>query len=364
MAYVELQLRVSNNAQVVATRQGGAEATGTFRLTQLHQDLIAVLDRWVRGNKITRREEMNALGSLLYETIFDGPVAQLFNKSLDEIESPDRLRLQLIFDRDAFALASIPWEFLYRPDHTHSAGYFFATHPRLVLSRYMPLEEDREDLQAVDGPLRFLVVVAKPKELGPVLETAVVEEIEKLCAESGFGFRKLDNPPIEDFVRQLEEYKPHLLHFMGHGHYKPSEDQGELALLKPDRETVEWVTDATFATYFESAKPRLVVLHACEGGQIDFTSKFAGLAPKLIRQYIPAVVAMQYEVSNKTAIKFSKMFYKLLADREPIDGAVQQSRRQLTIGDPNAYSNRDFGTPVLYMRSRDGLIMPSIRPNG
>jgi len=362
MDYVEFQLRVQDDAKVLATRQGGGQASGKFRLTPLHQNLINVLDSWVREQKITRRAEMEALGSLLYECLFDVDVDHLFRRSLDEVERPNRLRLQLIFDREAFELASIPWEFLYRPDNDYSSGYFLATDPQLVLSRYLPLDQDRASLGVEDESLRFLVVVSKPKELGPVLEFAVIEEIEKLCKAYNFGFDSLVNPPIDELIEKLESYKPHVLHFMGHGHYDRDRKQGQIALLQPDREKAEWVTDATFANYFDGVKPQLVVLHACEGASIDFTSKFAGLAPQLIRRQIPAVVAMQYEVTNKVAIRFSQIFYRQLADGKPIDGAVQEGRRQITIADPEAYSNRDFGTPVLYMRSRDGLIVPAIKP--
>lgn len=365
MSYIELQVIVKDETHVRVVTQGGAEASGEFRLTQLFRDLIDVFDFWVREKKITRREEMTALGSLLYTALFDGDTEQLFRKTLEGIQKPDRLRLQLVFNQAAFNLASIPWEFLYRPDRENSAGYFLATHPRLVLSRYIPLEWNRESV-LINDKVRFMVVVSKPKskpgELGPVLEYPVVEVIEELCQKQGFDLFRFENLTIEEFFENLEKVNPHILHFIGHGRYNSDQKRGEIALLKADREQAEWVTDTTFAEFFDNVKPHLVLLHACEGAQIDFSNKFAGLAPQLIHKRIPAVVAMQYEVTNETAIRFSKTFYKLLAEGEPIDGAVQEGRRQITILDPDAYNNRDFGTPVLYMRSPDGLIMP-VGPN-
>ena len=365
MSYIELQVLVEDERRVrVMVSPGGAEASGEFRLTPLFRDLIDVFDSWVREKKITHRDEMKALGALLYTALFDGDTEQLFRRTLEGIQKPDRLRLQLVFNQAALNLASIPWEFLYRPDRETSLGFFLATHPRLVLSRYIPLEWNRESL-SIDDELRFMAVISKPKvepgELGPVLEYPVVEVIEELCQNHGFDLFKLENPTTEQFFENLEKVDPHILHFIGHGRYNPDQKRGEIALVKADRESAEWVTDTTFAEYFDNVKPRLVLLHACEGAQIDFSNKFAGLAPQLIHRRIPAVVAMQYEVTNETAIRFSKIFYKLLAQGEPVDGAVQEGRRQITILDPNAYNNRDFGTPVLYMRSRDGLIMPALK---
>jgi CHAT domain-containing protein len=365
MSYIELQVTIEDNTRVRVVTERGAEASGKFRLTPLFRDLIDVFDFWVREKKITRREEMKALGALLYTSLFDGDTDQLFKKTLDGIQNPDRLRLQLVFNQEAFDLASIPWEFLYRPDRENSLGFFLATQTRLVLSRYIPLEWNRESLSIKDEKLRFMVVISKPKytadDLGPVLEYPVVEVIEELSEAQGFDLFRLENPTIEEFLENLEKQDPHILHFIGHGRYVPDQKRGEIALLKADRETAQWVTDTTFADYFDSVKPRLVLLHACEGAHIDFSNKFAGLAPQLIHKRIPAVVAMQYEVTNEVAIRFSKTFYRLLAAGQPIDGAVQEGRRQITLSDPNAYSNRDFGTPVLYMRSRDGLILPPLK---
>jgi hypothetical protein len=356
MKYVELIIEVGASGSVRARRQDGAQVYGRFDLSALNKDLIDVFDDWLRERKITRRAELEVLGSLLYETLFNGEVDQFFKQTLDGIKEPDRLRLQLVFEQDSAALAGIPWEFLYRPDRATSEGFFLSTHRRLVLSRYIPLKEDRQTLDAGAEQLRLLIVISQPTDLGVVLSSSVVDEIQKL---DGVDIKLLKNLTVEEFVYEIETYAPHILHFMGHGDYDAKSNQGKIALVKEDHETAFWISDATFADYFESAKPRLVVLHACQGAEINLTNKFAGLAPQLIRRSIPAVVAMQYPVSNKTAIKFSQTFYRKLAEHTPVDGAVQEGRRQITMGDPDAYSSRDFGTPVLYMHSRDGLIMPA-----
>jgi CHAT domain-containing protein len=298
---------------------------------------------------------------LLYESLFDSEVDSFFKHSLDKVVGSDRLRLQLVFRPDAFDLANIPWEFLYYPDRETQRGFFLATHPHLVLSRYIPLAVDRSALKSDEKPLRFLVVSSQPKSLEPVLAYPVVEAIQKLCETYPIHVETLDNPTIESFIENVEEFKPHILHFMGHGRFDQNKNEGQIALLKSDGETTDWVTDRSFAEYFERTQPRLVLLQACQGGAIDFTNNFAGLAPQLIRMGIPAVAAMQYPVTNKTAIDFGRAFYKMLAQGEPVDGAVQEGRRRITLVDPNAYSSRDFGTPVLYMHSRDGLIMPEIK---
>jgi chorismate mutase len=70
-----------------------------------------------------------------------------------------------------------------------------------------------------------------------------------------------------------------------------------------------------------------------------------------VRSGIPAVVAMQYEITDRAAIEFSRSFYDAVADRLPIDAAVAEARTAVKMG-----SALEWGTPVLYMRSEDGLI--------
>lgn len=358
MEYVEIELEVSAANTVSARRQGGAVAHGVFRLSASHRALINIFDLWLRERKITRSEEMRAFGSLLYETLLDVDVDQLFMQSLDAMTGDDRLRLQLIFRQGTDELASLPWEFLYRPDREAREGFFLATHRRLVLSRYIPLETDRRRLAIEEDPVRFLVVLSQPASLDPVLANPVMDEIEKLGGTYAVEIKRLINPTIDDFADTLEEYRPRVVHFMGHGNFDASTRRGEIALLKADKEQPAWVSDATFAGYFESAPPRLVVLHACHGGAVDFASRFSGLAPQIFRRKVPAVVAMQYAVTNETAIKFSRTFYRELADGAPVDGAFQEARLRITRGDTDAHGNRDFGTPILYMHGRDGLMMP------
>jgi hypothetical protein len=54
---------------------------------------------------------------------------------------------------------------------------------------------------------------------------------------------------------------------------------------------------------------RLVVLNSCEGARNTRLDPFAGIAAGLLRQGIPAVVAMQFEITDETAITFSTEFY-------------------------------------------------------
>jgi hypothetical protein len=60
---------------------------------------------------------------------------------------------------------------------------------------------------------------------------------------------------------------------------------------------------------------------------------------------------MQYEITDKAAIEFSRAFYDAVADGLPVDAAVAEARTAIKMR-----STLEWGTPVLYMRSSDGRI--------
>lgn len=364
MSSPEITITIQGDRTVRVRDQDGAEASGKVETDSLRKATIEIFENWLNKSRISERRELEVLGMHLYNMLFNGEVKSFFEKRIAEATlvkaSPDqRVRVQLSFQGEAAAeLARLPWEYLYRLQEGTSRGFFLSTRVALVLSRFMPSERARESLSVEESPLRILIVVSKPVDLGPVLTGDVIDVIQKL---KDVKVDLLEAPTVTNFLDKLGDVPPHVLHFIGHGRFQGK--QGSIALLKPDGQSAEWITDQAFAEYFENmgARPRLVFLHLCEGATVDFNANFAGLAPQLILAGIPAVVAMQYPITNKAAISFSRAFYRELMKGEPIDHAVQQARWQITIDDNNAYNTRVFGTPVLYMHSRDGIIQPGAR---
>ena len=343
--------------------------TGKLQPDQLRQDTIAIFSEWLRrGNAISRREELKVLGHHLYDTIFQGEVREFFASTLKRVPPNERLRVRLNFDKTAGELAAMPWEYLWYPQRP----MWFSTAVNLVLSRYLPLAEGapQKTLDPGESPLRILIMVSEPTDLKPVLAAPVIEAIEKLKERYDVDVQQHVGPTRDNFGKALREHDPHVLHFLGHGRFQRAENppRAEIAFLEsPEKPTAVWVRDEEFAETFTQAKvrPRLVFLHLCESAAVDFNASFAGLAPQLLRQAaIPAVVAMQYPIENRFAIQFSRAFYEQIAEYAHVDDAVQVARYKLTLASPQAYDSRVFGTPVLYMYSRDAILRPAAKQPG
>ena len=148
---------------------------------------------------------------------------------------------------------------------------------------------------------------------------------------------------------------------MGHGLFNTESGQevGEIALM-PDSRQERWLDAPRFSTLFARYPPGVVLLQACEGGQLSASQAFTGVASHIVQQQIPVVAAMQYEISNNVARKFVAEFYKRLATFKPVDTAAQEGRNR--ISDFNV--SRNFATPVLFMRAENGHLFerPSANP--
>ena len=143
-----------------------------------------------------------------------------------------------------------------------------------------------------------------------------------------------------------------MLHFVGHGGYDEDAQDGALALEGASGRT--WlVTGRDLGMMLQGHRSlRLVVLNACEGARSARDDPLGGVAQALVRQGIPAVIAMQFEISDPAALVFSQSFYQAIADGLPVDMAMVEARRAMF-----AEGNEvEWATPVLYMRSPDGRV--------
>ncbi len=98
---------------------------------------------------------------------------------------------------------------------------------------------------------------------------------------------------------------------------------------------------------------RLVVLNACQGATSDTSDLFSSTAATLARRGIPAVLAMQEEITDRSALELTRSFYEALADGLPVDAAVADARQAINFEGNNSL---EWGTPVLFLCTPTGLL--------
>ena len=342
--------------RVVASPAG--EANADFDLPFTGKDLeilvLKVIGSVGRVRRKARRIEsqerrlLEDFGGQLFRAAFSGPVRSCLDRSLAAADSKNaglRIRLRL-----APALANIPWEYLYDREYG-----FVSLSPETALVRYVEMPRPPRPFP-VSPPLRILAMIAAPGD-APGLQGD--EEWDKLNAAlgdlTGRGMVQADRLEVGTLAalqRPLRQRDYHVLHFVGHGVYDEDAQDGALALEGAGGRT-RLVTGRDLGMMLKGHRSlRLVVLNACEGARSARDDPFGGVAQALVRQGIPAVIAMQFEISDPAALVFSQSFYQAIADGLPVDVAMVEARRAMFAEGHEV----EWATPVLYLRSPDGRV--------
>jgi tetratricopeptide (TPR) repeat protein len=220
----------------------------------------------------------------------------------------------------------------------------------------MDLPEPVERLSA-SPPLRILGMVASPSDMEPLdvdHEQRLVEEtIKDLRADGLVELTWLKGQTWRDLQRAMWSSLWHVFHLIGHGGFDPGTQEGAIALS--DETGHQYLLRATGLAGLLDGHYHmlLVVLNSCAGVRGSDSDAFSSTAATLVRRGVPAVLAMQYEITDEAAIAFSRDFYQAVAEGLPLDAAVSEARKAVVY---SLYNTLEWGTPVLYMRSPDGRI--------
>ena len=365
--YVDFELKVEEESEPhkypVSARSVEGEARAEMRfpfdeweLRDRLRDLeIALLRSGGKRRRIGTTEErkVQEFGRTLFDALLTGDVRSRYEASLREARKQDKgLRVKLYVRPPE--LSALPWEFLYDPDRD-----YLVLSSSTPLVRYLDVSQPVERLM-VTPPLRILGMVASPQGL-PQLDVAhekrlVEEAVQGLRADGKVELSWLEGQTWRDLQRAMRRGPWHVLHFVGHGGFDPETEEGSVALS--DEQGRKDLLGATrLARLVDDHYPlRLIFLNSCEGARGNERDAFSSTAATLVRCGIPAVVAMQYEITDDAAIEFSGGFYEAVADGLPVDAAVAEARTAVSMR-----SALEWGTPVLYMRSSDGRIFDVLR---
>jgi hypothetical protein len=274
------------------------------------------------------------------------------------------LRIRLAISPSTPELHTLRWETLRLPD----APVPLLTGQNLSFSRYLSSQDWRPVQLRAEGDastgtgqeLRALVVVADPSDVARFGLAPVNREQELAAAHAGLG----DIATTELATRgqaTLGNLALHLrdgydiLYLVAHGVLANGEPW--LFLEKEDG-TADRVPGRELATRINELedRPRLAVLASCQSAGTGTESAshssgqaLAGLGPRLAEAGVPAVIAMQGNITMKTAADFMRTFFVELRRDGLVDRATAVARGQVR-------ERPDWWMPVLFMRLRSGRI--------
>lgn len=289
------------------------------------------------------------LGTRLFQTVFGGNVLVFWKQRLLQAQKAKRgLRLRLHLN--APELWDWPWELLCDPDRG-----FPAVDPATPVVRYIEMPDPIPPLR-VRPPLKVLVATASPSGMSPIGVEDELEDLEKSLTElrqaDWVEIDVLRSATRERLHRKLLEGDFHVLHFIGHGAFDASRQQGVIYLEGEDRFPDPVDGPGLSTELLVQPRLRLVILNACNGARGRRDDPFASLAQSLVRARLPAVIAMQSAVTDRAATTFARHFYESLSRRKPVDRAVTDARHAMFF-----LGSGEWGSPVLAIRAPDGQII-------
>jgi CHAT domain len=321
---------------------------------------------------------LHQLGELLAGMLLPvGEIRSLFEQALGQAGMDGGVRLRLLTHEPQ--LAQLPWEYTYLPIYTKGSPdyrHFLTLNPQVSLVRHEPIPRQHPQIEGRSSDkLNLLVAMANPQgDLNLVTERQNLTQSLEGFEVDGVTLDwqpMLDEATAESLSSALLK-KPELFYFSGHGEFR---QEGYIQLNGAGGGEPCRMSAVVLAKKLTNAGVRVAVFGTCESAKRDGVSEWAGVAPTLVAEGVPIVVAMQYPVFDTHAIAFSKAFYTALAAGLSVDEAVTTGRlAMLGAGDgelrhlgfvdddhdaDQSRANVQWGVPVLYMRSADSVIFPT-----
>ncbi len=348
---IAIDERGSGGYPVRAESEYFGEARGTLLLDPEHPALLEALNRLEECQ--TDMATLVHFGVELYHYLFTGEIETIFQQSFGHALATRDTGLRIRLKIWPPEIAALPWEAMYFP----AKNCFMASSMNSPLVRYLEIASPISQL-SISLPLRMLVVIPNSvspyPELDSATETAHLDTALQDVKKQVHVHYLKGNVTLEQLLDELTERTYNCLHFIGHGEFV--DDCGSL-LFNTGEGGVDYVDENRFATLFQNHPTmKLVVLNSCHGASISSTRSFSGLAPGLVVRGIPAVVAMKYAVDDLSAVLFAREFYRKLFrgwDTGRVDVAMVHARNRLSA---EVHSARDYCTPVLYLRAREGVL--------
>jgi hypothetical protein len=305
-------------------------------------------------------DDVEEYGLALGAGLFGHGVGAAFQTAVATSQSHGvRLRVRLVMGGTASALHGLRWETLRNPVD----GSTLLTNENVLFSRYLSSQDWRPVGVRPREELTALAVVAAPSDLGsfqggrPLAPVDVPEELDRIAdGLASFSLTSLPSAGPSTAANMLDQVRRgyDVLYLVCHGYVV--NDEPVLLLVDPDGHAAPMLGSELVAQLRDLSRlPRLVFLASCQsaGAGEERSSADAGvlaaLGPRLAEAGVPAVVAMQGNITMTTAATFTSAFFRSLDEDGLVDRATAVAR--------SAVRDRpDWWAPALFMRLKSGRL--------
>jgi hypothetical protein len=356
----ELTIEKSDKDKYVMRAEFGSETVEAAFVNPFNQDkreiinstlTAAALRRTARTRATNAPEvaKMKNFGGTLFKNVIAGSLDEFLTQCRDEAAKEQKgIRWRLTLDP---SLEELPWEFLCDRDR------FLVLDPRNPIVRYIKPDTWIAPLKAAH-PLRLLVVIASPKDEVRLDTDAekqrILEALRPLVERGQLQISIIEGPDTwERIIDTLLPDETHIFHFIGHGAFDDRNQQGVLIMENADGNAQRINSERLSVLMQGKSRLRLIVLNSCLGSVGESVQPFSSVAAGMVRSGIPAVIAMQFEISDEAAREIAETFYTALSLNRPVDTALTEARRKIYLTQEDSL---EWATPILYMQVPDGQL--------
>ncbi len=308
--------------------------------------------------------------------------------------------LRLWLYADDREVAKLPWEYLCLPedvvDECRDNGVkiekfqpncslpdertFLALNPHISIIRQARPNLTELRLERI-GALRILIVWANPgSEEWPLINgvetevASITSQLAKLSAERYVETRVVEQAPKAELARVMREFRPHVLHYSGHGGFPEVDDPGDMIAPSlvleghhtPSKRRHEYLTADELCDLCAECEVQVVVLNACWGAHTN--AKFPGVAYALTAPTsaspVPVVVAMQMAVPQSAAVGLAAPLYQNVALARSVEDGVRTFRADSIKGHPYSCGVPNWGIPVVFQSVSSSALFRSEHVDG
>lgn len=301
------------------------------------------------GTNNVRLKDCISFGSALFNFLFRGTIRDIY-RQLRSDKSPMRLTIATNDPK----MSIIPWELLCDV-RAGALPIFLSCEQDLFFCRSLKLH-NRQKFEEIPftykGDLRVALITASPTTLG-YLNLDAEEKQLKFVLDAPpelqkIKFRSLHNATINSLRDFLDNFRPNILHFSGHGTFDNEEEQGYVILHSPDNhKKYDSVSAFRFASLIQECDDiQLVLLSSCFGAFAGTETALSGVAQCIHASGVNDVISLQFPLSDKTGHAIVLNFYKyLLRNSLTVEKCVGKVRRYLLI---NGYMTPECFGLTLY----------------
>jgi hypothetical protein len=309
-----------------------------FKSLQQFRDIVegVVLGKERRPKAI----ELRKFGEALFAWLFRGTLYALYSRV-----PAGSISLQIL--SNCADIQSLPWEYMLPPDRKPVPN-----RERCVVRVLPTCGIDFAVAKPAKSKIRVLLVVSDPVDQPGVVwddVRAVIDRAFRAQLPEGIELKVVEGANRTTLAALLLKESFDIFHFIGHGDIHNGE--GALVLNAVNSDKSDFFMASDLAIILSGRGVKLALLSACLTAKGNFRDDFGVVAVGLMRAGIPAVVANQFSIPNKSIAPFVGALYATLLATGDIDCAVMDGRIALAVGLGGTTGGDaivEWGIPILY----------------